>query len=240
MAAAMASAMPVLPEVASIRVSPGLMSPRASARWIIDRAGRSLTEPAGLLPSSLARMTLPRRSFSAPGMRTRRTSGVLPTKSCRVLYMLVQPLDILGDALLNRSHRCLVAGFTQACELALRKGLVLALQRLGEGDVFEQALCPQFRQRQWRIAFGLATAIDRRDSDIVETLGTAGTKVEDAGLFRMIKEVQIDLGHVANENEVALLATVFIAMRAFEQLDLAFGLELVVVVEGNRSHTPLV
>src|SRR5574343_1258204 len=165
MAAAMASAMPVLPEVASIRVSPGLMSPRASARWIIDRAGRSLTEPAGLLPSSLARMTLPRASLSAPGMRTRRTSGVLPTKSCRVLYMLVQPLAILGNALLDRGHRRLVTGFAQAGEIALRKSLVLALQRLWEGDVFEQALCPQFRQRQRRIAFGLAAAIDRRNGD---------------------------------------------------------------------------
>jgi FO synthase len=40
MAAAMASAMPVLPEVASIRVSPGRISPRASARAIIAIAGR--------------------------------------------------------------------------------------------------------------------------------------------------------------------------------------------------------
>src|SRR5574343_1714802 len=134
--------MPVLPEVASISVSPGLMSPRASAREIIDSAGRSLTEPAGLLPSSLARMTLPRRSLSVPGMRTRRTSGVLPTKSCRVLYMLLQPLDVLGDALLYRGHRRLVTGCAQLAQVGLGEGLVLALQRLWEGDVFEQALCP--------------------------------------------------------------------------------------------------
>src|SRR6478735_1455993 len=38
--------MPVLPEVASIRVSPGLISPRSSARRIMLIAGRSLTEPA--------------------------------------------------------------------------------------------------------------------------------------------------------------------------------------------------
>jgi hypothetical protein len=84
MAAAMARAMPVLPEVASISVSPGLMSPRASARTIIDSAGRSFTEPAGLLPSNLARMTLSRWSLTAPGIRLSRTSGVLPTKSSRV------------------------------------------------------------------------------------------------------------------------------------------------------------
>ena len=53
--------MPVLPEVASISVSPGLISPRSSARRIMLIAGRSFTEPAGLLPSSLPRITLPRR-----------------------------------------------------------------------------------------------------------------------------------------------------------------------------------
>jgi len=44
MAAAMANAIPVLPLVASIRVSPGLISPRASACLIILSAGLSLTE----------------------------------------------------------------------------------------------------------------------------------------------------------------------------------------------------
>ena len=54
----MARAIPVLPLVASIRVSPGWISPRSSARRIMDRAGLSFTEPAGLLPSSLARTVL--------------------------------------------------------------------------------------------------------------------------------------------------------------------------------------
>jgi hypothetical protein len=76
--------MPVLPEVASISVSPGLISPRSSARRIMLMAGRSFTEPAGLLPSSLPRITLPRRSLSAPGTRCRRTSGVWPITSSSV------------------------------------------------------------------------------------------------------------------------------------------------------------
>ena len=63
----MASAMPVLPEVASISVSPGWMSPRSSARRIMLMAGRSFTEPAGLLPSSLPRITLPRRVVVGAG-----------------------------------------------------------------------------------------------------------------------------------------------------------------------------
>ena len=49
--------MPVLPDVGSISVSPGRMSPRFSASTIIESAGRSFTEPAGLLPSSLPRTT---------------------------------------------------------------------------------------------------------------------------------------------------------------------------------------
>src|SRR5258706_10847534 len=76
--------MPVLPLVASISVSPGLICPRSSARRIIDSAGLSFTDPAGSLPSSFASMTL----LVWPGMRFRRTNGVLPTKSSRVLRAL--------------------------------------------------------------------------------------------------------------------------------------------------------
>src|ERR1700674_4887032 len=79
----MASAMPFFPLVASIRVSPRLMSPRFSASTIIDKAGRSLTEPAGLMPSSLASITLLRLQTSCRSC----TSGVLPTVSSMVLYM---------------------------------------------------------------------------------------------------------------------------------------------------------
>ncbi len=76
----MASAMPVLPLVASIKVSPGLMRPRASASRIMDNAGRSLTEPAGLLPSSFPRTMFP----ESPGRRCKRTKGVLPMKCSMV------------------------------------------------------------------------------------------------------------------------------------------------------------
>jgi len=81
----MASAMPVLPEVASISVSPGRISPRSSAPRIMPMAGRSFTEPAGLLPSSLPRITLPRAALSSPGTRTSFTSGVAPITSSMVL-----------------------------------------------------------------------------------------------------------------------------------------------------------
>ena len=76
--------------------------------------------------------------------------------------------------------------------------------------------------------------------DIIEALRATGAKIEDAGLFRMIKEVEIDLGDIADEDEIALLAAVRVTVRAFEQLDLAVGAELVEVVEGYRGHAPLV
>ena len=49
----------------SISVSPGLIVAALLGAHDIDSAGRSLTEPAGLLPSSLARITLPLLSFRA-------------------------------------------------------------------------------------------------------------------------------------------------------------------------------
>jgi hypothetical protein len=48
----MARAMPVFPLVGSMSRVPGGISPRATAFLIIHFAGRSFTEPAGLLPSS--------------------------------------------------------------------------------------------------------------------------------------------------------------------------------------------
>ena len=66
------------------KVSPGAISPRSCARWIMDSAGRSFTEPAGLLPSSLPSTTLLRAELSAAPMRCRATSGVLPMASSSV------------------------------------------------------------------------------------------------------------------------------------------------------------
>ena len=55
----MASAMPVLPEVASTTVWPGLSAPRASASSMIAIARRSLTEERGLKNSHLTYIVMP-------------------------------------------------------------------------------------------------------------------------------------------------------------------------------------
>src|SRR5258708_36379893 len=68
--------MPVLPLVGSIitRSVPGYSSPRASAASNIARAIRSLTDPDGLAPSSLAQMRTPALELKLGNS----TSGVLP------------------------------------------------------------------------------------------------------------------------------------------------------------------
>src|SRR5574343_1809637 len=207
---------------------------------IIDNAGLSLTEPAGLFPSSLARMTLPRRSLSAPGIRTRRTSGVFPTKSCRVLYIAMQPLDILGNTFLDGCHRRVVASRTKLAQISMSEGLIFALQRLGESDVLEQTLRPQLFQRERCFILCLTAAVDRSDCHVVETLRPAGTQVEDTGLLGVVEEKQVDLGDITHEHKIPLLTAVFITVRTFEQLDLAVGTELVEVMKGHRSHPSLV
>src|SRR6185369_10569320 len=75
----MARPMPVLPDVESRIVFPALSAPEASPASIIFFAGRSLTEPPGLKPSSFAKSRTP----GATPSRTRpiSTSGVLPIRS---------------------------------------------------------------------------------------------------------------------------------------------------------------
>jgi hypothetical protein len=59
----MARAMPVLPELDSSTVTPGPSRPSFSASSTIALAARSLTDPPGFWPSSLARMRT--RGFGA-------------------------------------------------------------------------------------------------------------------------------------------------------------------------------
>ena len=80
--AIIASEMPVLPDVGSRIVQPGVSRPSASAAATIASAARSLMEPVGLRSSSFAHSrTAGPSAFSVQrGDRCGRpTSGVLPT-----------------------------------------------------------------------------------------------------------------------------------------------------------------
>src|ERR1700749_4217159 len=78
----MARPTPVLPEVGSTIVAPGLSFPSRSACLIIARPIRSLTEPPGFRYSSLARI----RAWPGGDSRSSRTIGVPPTRSRTVGY----------------------------------------------------------------------------------------------------------------------------------------------------------
>ena len=86
-AATIASAIPVLPDVGSRIVLSGVRSPDASATSIIFLAIRSLVEPVGLLPSSLAH----RRTPGLGDMCGMPTSGVFPMAS-RMLSYRTRPI----------------------------------------------------------------------------------------------------------------------------------------------------
>src|ERR1700678_1639963 len=124
------------------------MSLRSSARLIIDNAGRSFTERAGVLPSSLTRIVLPR---PAP-MRCRRTSGVLPTVSSSILYMVISGVCGLGqqmfaifcDAGRDVAHFLAIARLAQAADIGAGIGLVFTLERIGERNVFDDTLLVEF------------------------------------------------------------------------------------------------
>src|SRR5208283_2553460 len=258
-AAAIASAMPVLPDVASMSVSPGSIVPRLSASTTIDSAGRSLTEPAGLLPSSLASSTL----LVAPGRRCSRTSGVLPTVSSMVWYTMPffalagahatpramlsaawgrgkQGLYAARDALLHGKKGRRIACGAKARKIGLREALVLADECRREGDVLDRAGAVQVGKGQLGLAIHRATGVDRRRRDRIERRRRTGAKIEDARAFRMLQEVEIDLDHVLDTDEIAALLASGITGRAFEQFDLARGAVLVEEVPDDRCHASFV
>ena len=76
----MARPIPVLPEVGSTMVPPGVNSPLFSAASTMRSAIRSLTDPPGLKYSTLA-STVGAFGPSSPVTFPKRTSGVSPTKS---------------------------------------------------------------------------------------------------------------------------------------------------------------
>src|SRR5688500_10412404 len=88
----MANAIPVLPDVGSRMVHPGVSRPSRSADSIIASAGRSFTDPVGLRSSSLAQSLTP-----LPGdSRGSPTSGVSPSASSNESYLAMN--SAAGDS----------------------------------------------------------------------------------------------------------------------------------------------
>jgi hypothetical protein len=89
MRAAIARPVPVLPEVGSISVPPGLSRPSRSAASTRRSATRSLIDPPGLKYSILATIC----GVSPAPMRARRTSGVSPMVS-RIESLMSASVDV--------------------------------------------------------------------------------------------------------------------------------------------------
>src|SRR5438067_1794052 len=95
----MAMAMPVLPDDDSMIVDPAWRSPSFSASSIMALAARSLTDPPGFWPSSLARM----RTLGLGLSSLTSTSGVLPMRSSTLPYAATAPAALAaGDGRQDR------------------------------------------------------------------------------------------------------------------------------------------
>src|ERR1051326_6932200 len=202
--------MPVLPEVGSIRVSPGLISPRASAWRTIAIAGRSFTEPAGLLPSSFTSTAL--RSES--GRRCSRTSGVLPIKSSMVRFIAMpasspslgapQLAHVRGDAVLDALELAAVARRAQPRQVGLGEALVALPEALRERDVLDEAALGQLA----RVVVAALHRVDGRGGELVEGLRASTAAVEDARHLAVLEEPEVHVDHVVDVHEVAPLGGV--------------------------------
>src|SRR5436305_8056767 len=108
----MASPIPVLPDDGSRMVWPGLRLPSVSAASIMFRAMRSLTDPPGFCPSSLARM----RTAGLGLSWLTSTSGVLPMVSRIERYAAKG--SAAGDGREDGDHIGLADGRGQALQEA--------------------------------------------------------------------------------------------------------------------------
>src|SRR5690349_11861867 len=135
MAAAIASATPVLPLVPSTMVPPALSRPSRSARSMIGIPIRSFTEPPGLKISAFANtgVRIPRVTL------LRRMSGVQPMVSSTVSYgaRFRSTAAEATEALCVMSGRFLVSRFEHR---VARKGRRLWMAKI-DGE--------QYRDRQW-------------------------------------------------------------------------------------------
>ena len=77
--------MPVLPDVGSMRVAPGVKTPARSASSTSESATRSLTEPPGLTPSNFITI----RTFGFGLSCETSTIGVLPMRSSAFLAIAI-------------------------------------------------------------------------------------------------------------------------------------------------------
>src|SRR5215472_11532697 len=183
----MASPAPVLPDVGSTMVPPGLRSPDASAAATIRRAIRSLTDPPGLKYSTLASTAEP----GTPRVTDRsRTSGVFPTSPLSESYtcMVVLP-GSAARRLVWRKPYVEEAG-------AMPEAVIVATARSPIGRAFKGSLTgirPDDLAVQM-VTAALAKVPQLDPADISDLILGCGLPGGEQG-FNMARVVAVLLGH---------------------------------------------
>src|SRR5690606_15533744 len=198
-----------------------------------SRRSRIATSAGNGMAASWLRGTPPARHYARRRGHRHRPEG-------SALRIGREPADVARHALLDRGEARGVAGGAQPRQVAAREALVLALERIGEIDVLDQAGRHHARQVERRLAAQLPQGGDHGARDVVERLRPAGAAVEDAAHRRVVEAVQVDRDDVVHMDEVARLFARAVAVMGAEQPDAAVGDELVVVVERHRRHPALV
>jgi hypothetical protein len=117
-----------------------------------------------------------------------------------------------------------IAGCAQAGHISLSKTLVAALEVVGEF---------------YELDLALAQRVDDRLGNGAERLGAAGAAIEDAARASL-PQPQIDVGDIADMNEIAALFARAKTVIGAEQLWVLASPDLVEQMEGDRGHSALV
>src|SRR5690606_37449504 len=145
-------------------------------------------------------------------------------------------LHVLGDTSLHVAEGLVVTRSAQLGEIRLRVALVAPLEIVGKRNVAQQPLLYLIRKSEFGFAARTTNTVHHGGGNIVERLGAARAAIEYAGDFRVVDEMQIDVHHVVDMNEVAHLSAVIVTVPAAEQAHVAVLYELIEVVEGYRRH----
>src|SRR4051812_45758734 len=157
----MARPMPVLPDDGSRSVCPGVSVPSASASVIMFRAMRSLTEPPGFWPSSLARI----RTAGLGLSWLTSTSGVMPMVS-RIEPKAGKPRSAAGDGRQDGDHVGVLDGRGQLVEEPHVVVVAVHVHELVQGAVLGDDLAGEQRELAHEVVEQLtdggAVGFDRR------------------------------------------------------------------------------
>ena len=148
-------------------------------------------------------------------------------------------MHVGARAFLNRAEGHVATRGAQLREVGLGVGLVLALERLGEGDVLDFACGNGFFEAESGLTLGFAKRIDHGKRHVVEGLGAARTAVVDAG-DGLVEEVHEHVHDVVDVDEVAQLGAVVVAEATFEELHFTRATVLEVLVVGDARHAAFV